>query len=38
MPESWMNSSKPFVDYLFVTRKNVPVAEREELVQAFFCI
>ena len=28
--------SKPFVDYVFVARKGVPVAEREELIQAFF--
>jgi phosphonate transport system substrate-binding protein len=29
------HSSKPFVDYVFVARKGVPVAEREELIQAF---
>ncbi len=28
--------SKPFVDYVFVARKGVPVAERGELIQAFF--
>jgi phosphonate transport system substrate-binding protein len=28
--------SKPFVDYVFVACKGVPVAEREELIQAFF--
>jgi ABC-type phosphate/phosphonate transport system substrate-binding protein len=30
------HSSEPFVDYVFVARKGVPVAEREELIRAFF--
>jgi ABC-type phosphate/phosphonate transport system substrate-binding protein len=30
------HSSKPFVNYVFVARKGMSVAEREELIQAFF--
>jgi phosphonate transport system substrate-binding protein len=32
------HTSKPFVDYVFVARKDVPAAERAKLVQAFLSL